>query len=240
MVAEPFSICLFVVEFLRIAYKLRSLKDEMLAYKEILQKVSDLFDHVDDIRQRLSTLCTIPDGSWIDDQLKEVESALKRAERTVTWTGETRSGVLAIIDAVEWSLKHKDAAKTHNILLMTHQITLLNIRDVLSREEQATRRLAPVRYFRETRTRMLTSLSKRVIRNAIMNSGTGVQTSRSRLLFEPEQQSLFFPVRLSSIPGPSRPLCAVNDLPGRVRFPQAESIYTAAGFETAIGHVTWI
>lgn len=226
MVAEPFSICLFVVEFLKIASKLRSLKDEILAYKEFLQKVSDLFYHVDALRQKLSTLRTIPDGPWIDCQLEQVKSALEKAKTTVPWTGETRSGVLAIIDAVEWSLKYKDAAKTHKILLMMDHNTLLNIRDVLSKVEQVNRPSAPEKYFQETRTRMLAALSKRVMRNAIMYSGTGVKTSRSRLLFEPEQQCLFSPVRSTFISGPSRPLCAVNDLHGRVRFPQAESSFT--------------
>jgi hypothetical protein len=206
MAADPFSIVILVLEFFKIAAKLRSSKDEMLAHKETVQVIYDLLHHVEAIRKRLSKLCTIPDEGWIDSQLAQVKSALEMAEKMATWAGDNRSGASAIIDDMIWTLKHKDAAEAHKIPLMMYHNTLLHIRDVLSKKEYDIQPRALEIYFEEARARTLVALSNRVMMNANLYSGIGVQTSRSRLLFEPEQQSVFSPLRPTSIPEPSRPL----------------------------------
>jgi len=183
MIPDPFSVCLFIVEFVRIAYKFHSLEDEIRIYKETFRVVSDLFSDVDSIRKRLR----VETNTWIDRELQRIRSALEDAEREVSWMGETRSRVLATMDVVEWSLKHKHAAEAQKVLLFMYQNTLLNIRTELANKMQQRPDLEE--YFQETRARTLVVLSKRVVRNAIMYSGVGEQTSRSRL-FEPEQQSL--------------------------------------------------
>jgi hypothetical protein len=193
MAVEPLSL---IFHLLGMANSLRFLENEMRAYREALRDLTDLFAHVDATRKRLAPLRAIPDEQWIDSELAKARSALARAETIVRSSG---GGVAAMLDAVEWHWKHRQVVRAQaNQLSMCHR-TLLNIRDVLAREEHNMQPHALRKYFQETRAQMLASLSKRVARNAAINSGVGVQLSRSRLMLEPGLRSVCFSLLSSTL-----------------------------------------
>lgn len=200
MAVEPFSICLFVIEFVRISYKIRSLRDEMHTYRKTLQVISELLCQIIATRDRLTT--QIPNGSWIEEQLKEAGTELEQAQQMVGHPRKNRNGVLAMKDVVEWSLKHKHAVKACITLLNFHHNTLLRILDILVRQEQSiheTQSRAIERYFQGTRTQWLTEMSTRAERNSIIYSGVGVQMRRPRLLSGSQQQMVHVGYQLSSL-----------------------------------------
>ncbi|KAH0537552.1 hypothetical protein FGG08_005651 [Glutinoglossum americanum] len=158
----------------------------MRAYNGALEGTSNLVSHVDSTRNKLSTLCTAETRERIDCELQRTRLALESAKKAMGWKGETHSGVLATVDAVEWAFKHKEAAKAHNVLLRQCHENLLCICIELALVNERRPRPSET-YFREVQTRMLAALSRRVERNSIIYSGVGEQAPRRRL-FEPERQ----------------------------------------------------
>ncbi|KAI9768046.1 MAG: hypothetical protein M1839_004206 [Geoglossum umbratile] len=179
-----------MVQILKMTYRLRSLEDEMHAYKNAFDMTSNLVTHVDSTRTKFSALCTAEARARIDRELQRARTALEDAKGVMGWKDGARSGVLGTVDAVEWALKYKDAAKAHNLLLRQCHNTLTGICVELTLVSEGRTRPSEV-YFQEIQTRMLSALSRRVMKNAAIYSGAGEQAPRPRL-FEPEQSAYSF------------------------------------------------
>jgi hypothetical protein len=170
MELEPLPICLFILVLLWISYKLQPLGDEIRAFRSSLEGTSDLVSHIETTHNKLSTSCTVETNAWIDLELQRTKSALKNAMTMVSKNSETRRGVLAMMEAVGWAFRHKEAATTHKELLNQCRNTLLCIDIELALVNERHPR-PPESFFQEKRTEMLVTLSSRVMKNANMYSG---------------------------------------------------------------------
>ncbi|KAI9760568.1 MAG: hypothetical protein M1840_002383 [Geoglossum simile] len=186
MCPEPLSALVIVAQMLRIAYKLRSVEGEMHAYQNSLEATSDLISHVDSTRTKLAARCTAEARARIDNELRRARTALENAKTAMGWRDETRAGVLGTVDAVEWALKYKEAAKAHNALLRLCHDTLIGICIELA---MLSGPRPSETYFKEKQASMLAALSRRVMKNEVIYSGVGEQAPRPRL-FESEQQRM--------------------------------------------------
>jgi len=176
---DPFSICLFSVEFLKFGCMLQALAEEMRAYELTFQMAFDLFTEVDSTRK--STFCEIGAGARIDDTLQRIKLALENAERAISWTHPTGRRDFAAMDVALWWLKYKHIAEANKTLIGMCHTDLHRVRRGLERENKM-RPKCTEKYFEDIRMQMWAVLSKRAEGNAILYSGVGVQMSRRAYL----------------------------------------------------------
>lgn len=182
MFPDPLTLCLFVINSLKIGGNLGAAQGEVNAYMNTLAIALNIFHSVETIRQ--ATWFPRAIGARIDSELQQIRRGLHDAKRDVIRIADDARATdphLGASGTLAWTLKNKAVAQANEPLLL---LCIDRLREIRQEMEQASAsRPQAADYFEAIETEMWNALSKRAARQATLYEGKG-ERLRGRLGLE--------------------------------------------------------